>query len=86
MTTSALLQQGLQLMVLGMGSVFVFLVLLIVSMLLTARLVRAIESRHQPEVVSDAASSPSTATNSEVVAAISAALQRYRKTHRQGPS
>jgi len=63
---NSLLDQGLTLMLAGMGTVFVFLTLLVVAMTLMARIVR----RLQP-VPSDA--------SDEEVAAISAAIALHRK-------
>jgi oxaloacetate decarboxylase gamma subunit len=63
---NSLLDQGLTLMLAGMGTVFVFLTLLVVAMTLMARIVR----RLQPV--------PSAASDEEV-AAISAAIALHRK-------
>lgn len=65
-----LLDQGLMLMLVGMGTVFVFLTLLVASMSVLALVVR----RLTPAPV-DAA-----VTNEEV-AAITAAIAQHRKSH-----
>lgn len=82
MTTTELLQEGLHLMALGMGSVFVFLSLLVLSMHLTASLVRRLESRTTRETPAESAhQTAGTPLSPEVVAAIGIAIQRFRKTH-----
>ena len=69
-------------MSLGMGSVFVFLAVLIVSMSLTARLVRVIEQRRVNGGDTSASDRVAPSLNPDLIAAISVAIQRYRKTHR----
>ncbi|GAB4357562.1 MAG: hypothetical protein Kow006_25470 [Gammaproteobacteria bacterium] len=67
-------------MALGMGSVFIFLSLLVIALQITARLVRGIEERaqaHSPGEESDLGTSG--AVDPEVVAAICVAVQRFRK-------
>jgi len=63
-----LLEQGLQLMLVGMGTVFTFLTLLVLAMSLMA----AIIQRLTPAAASDEVSS-------EEIAAISAAIAEHRK-------
>ncbi len=70
-------------MALGMGAVFVFLSLLIVSMLITARLVKGIEQRRPAEPTSTQAQLPSAVPDSHVIAAIGIAVRRYRRTHKR---
>ena len=65
-----LLEQGLTLMLVGMGTVFVFLTVLVGAMSLMAVFVR----RLTPEVSDGSASD-------EQIAAITAAIARHRKTH-----
>lgn len=82
MQDQELLQEGLVLMALGMGVVFVFLTILVISVKLMSKLI----GRLQPvPVAADASkkSSQSSATSGqsdEVRAVISAAVQRYRST------
>ncbi|BBI59766.1 OadG family protein [Vreelandella sulfidaeris] len=79
-----LLQDGLALMALGMGVVFVFLTLLVISVTFMSKLI----GRFQPVPVTavTAKKSPSShapsAQNDEVMAVISAAVHRYRSTRR----
>jgi len=81
MEISELLTSGLELMLLGMGIVFVFLTILIFSLrgmsALADRLGTPEESAEQPAItVTDAA-----ATDASLVAVISAAIARYRRSH-----
>ncbi len=84
MQDQELLQDGLALMALGMGVVFVFLTILVISVTLMSRLV----GRFQPAPAAAEAGkkSPqpagSAAQNDEVLAVISAAVHRYRSTRR----
>ncbi|MBT8092320.1 MAG: OadG family protein [Gammaproteobacteria bacterium] len=65
-----LLEQGLTLMLVGMGTVFVFLTVLVGAMSLMAVAVRRLTP-----VTMDAAASD------EQIAVITAAIAQYRKTH-----
>lgn len=69
-------------MVLGMGSVFIFLTLLVVAMQLTSRVVRAIDERHALPNPSDGETTGAAQANSDMVTAITAAIHRYRQTHK----
>lgn len=66
-----LLYEGLILMVAGMGTVFVFLAVLVVAMTLMSR----IAVRFQPSV-------PPGDVSEDEIAAIGAALARHRRIHR----
>jgi len=79
MAVADLLMEGVILMVLGMGSVFVFLVTLVLAMYGMSRLAHrlspdelAIETSSFPAGASQAETDP------ELVAVISAAISRYR--------
>ena len=84
MPVSDLLWQGIELMVLGMGIVFSFLVLLVLAMGAMSAVARRLEG-DQGEVVS-APVVQSTADDAvadrRVIAAISAAVAQYRAKHR----
>ena len=69
---SELLEQGLELMLAGMGTVFVFLTLLVFATSAMSALVRRFES------VADAESA---GVSEEEVAAITAAIALHRKKH-----
>lgn len=79
-----LLTDGLALMALGMGVVFVFLTILVISVTLMSKLI----GRFQPVPVTIEAGkkSPSSSApasqNDEIRAVISAAVHRYRSTRR----
>ena len=65
-----LLEQGVTLMLVGMGTVFVFLTLLVAGMSLMALVVK----RYLPAAVNTDASD-------EEIAVITAAIAQHRKTH-----
>ena len=65
-----LLQQGLVLMCVGMGTVFVFLSILVLAMNLMARLVMLLPAPAIPTLVG---------ATSEELAAIAAAIHKHRK-------
>ncbi|MDQ7727954.1 OadG family transporter subunit [Halomonas sp. SpR8] len=84
MQNQELLQDGLALMALGMGVVFVFLTILVISVTLMSRLI----GRFQPAPVAaemgnkSPRPSGSATQNDETLAVLSAAVQRYRSTRR----
>ena len=66
----SLMDQGLTLMLVGMGTVFVFLTILVAAMSFLALVVRRLT-----------ATVPETGANDDEVAAITAAITRHRNTH-----
>jgi oxaloacetate decarboxylase gamma subunit len=81
MTIVEMLEQSSVLTLLGMGIVFSFLVILIVCVSLAGKLIHALggdKDVFQPAEAASAA--PGGAGNGEVTAAISAAVNEYRKT------
>ena len=78
MSINDLLLQSLQLLGLGMGSVFIILVLLIGIITLISKLVPAVEPEPMPATPANL--SPAAATT-EHIAAIQAAIHQYRRTH-----
>ena len=79
MTSTDLLMEGVDLMVLGLGSVFILLILLIGCISLMSRLV----ARFLPEVPSAVAPrrtapAPAMSVDSETLAVISAAVRQHR--------
>ncbi len=82
MGVAELLADGVQLMVLGMGVVFVFLGLLVGVILLTAWLSKSIEGRTPALAPAAAPSAAAGNADAELTAAITAAIRRYRASHR----
>ena len=70
---SDLLLQGLQLMLVGMGTVFVFLTILVVATILMSRLIVQFQGTQDASVVSGSEIDPA------VIAAITAAVTQHRK-------
>jgi oxaloacetate decarboxylase gamma subunit len=75
MAISDLLMEGVNLMLLGMGMVFTFLAILVVALNVMSRLAAAITGPEAPAAAPGAASVESDA---ELIAVISAAINRYR--------
>jgi len=75
MPISELMMAGVELMLVGMGIVFAFLMVLVLTMNGMSRLALSLESK-QP-VAAKAAGE----TDEALVAVISAAIKRYRDTH-----
>ncbi len=72
--TPTLLQQGLTLMLIGMGTVFVFLTVLVIAMFLMARIVARMPAKAVP--------GPLGGGSDEEVAAIAAAIRMHRQQQR----
>jgi len=70
-----LLGQGLQLMALGMGTVFLFLSLLIWVITLVSRIIQKFELKTEQSAGTPASS------HDDLVEVISAAVQQYRSDH-----
>ncbi len=76
MAVSDLVLQGINLMFLGMGIVFSFLAILVVALNGMSKLASAL---YQPEMPAPSATPNNTAIgDSELIAVISAAINRYR--------
>ncbi len=73
-----LIGQGLQLMALGMGVVFLFLGLLIAVITLVSRLIRSFEQQNEQSTTAGGDARPSHDDLREV---ISAAVKQYRSDH-----
>ena len=73
MAVSDLLLQGVNLMLLGMGIVFTFLAILVVALNGMSRLAALLAGPEAPETGTD-----SVVDDAELIAVISAAINRYR--------
>ncbi|MBF0357565.1 MAG: OadG family protein [Magnetococcales bacterium] len=74
-----LINKGVELMFLGMGTVFIFLAILVVVVSQMSKLAKALE-KNQPQPTT---AKPATvvATNNDHIAAIAAAVHQYRAKH-----
>ncbi len=74
-----LMMSGIELMVVGMGIVYLFLIVLVFAIYLMSSLVQ----RFFPEAPPAALSVPTISTHDDksTIAAIAAAVHQYRKTH-----
>ena len=73
-----LLQQGFELMLFGMGTVFVFLTLLVIATAIMSRLVQKFFPELELETPATAAAAPSGATDPKLIAIIKAAIDQHR--------
>ena len=80
--SSTLLEQGLELMLFGMGTVFVFLTLLIVVTGWMSSLAQRLEPPPAAPLARKRRGAPESQPSPAVVAAISAAIHEYRKDSR----
>lgn len=84
MPITDLLLTGVNLMFLGMGIVFTFLVMLVFAMLGMSRLAMASEKRQaqeRPDIQPMSTVDSFSGVRGDLVAVISAAVARYRTTH-----
>ena len=77
-----ILNESMQLLIYGMGTVFVFLYLLILATQLMSRLVQRFAPEAEP-VAPVKRASGTHAVDPNVVAAIGLAVQEFRREHRQ---
>lgn len=78
MTPSELLLEGVELMLFGLGSVFVFLVLLIVCIRLMSSVIGRFESAPTAQPASAQSVSAMPETDADILAAIQAAIHQHR--------
>ena len=81
---STLFQQGVELMMFGMGTVFVFLMVLIVLTTAMSSLVQRFVPEEPPAqlAVNQAPRTVNTGEDDKLVAVISAAIHKYRSRHK----
>lgn len=79
-----LLQQGVELMIFGMGTVFVFLaVLVVVTTTMSSLLQRFLPAKPiEPAVTRMPAQSAAPAEDQQLMAVLSAAVHKYRSRHK----
>jgi len=70
-----LVAEGVKFMIIGMGTVFLFLIIMIIVLKFQAHII----GKYFPEKVAPVASSSSQVDDRGLVAAISAAIQMYKK-------
>ncbi|MEW7977880.1 MAG: OadG family protein [Candidatus Sedimenticola endophacoides] len=78
MPVSDLLMEGVNLMLLGMGIVFIFLAILVVTMSGMSRLAAAIDKKQPQAVPAPQPAVPKAGEDEELVAVIPAAISRFR--------
>ena len=79
MTIMEMFGQSAVLTVLGMGVVFSFLVIMVISVTLTGKVINVLGLNKGPALAGVSAA-PVPATSAQITAAISAAVNEYRKT------
>ncbi|MGK0500408.1 MAG: oxaloacetate decarboxylase gamma subunit [Oceanicoccus sp.] len=79
-----LMQQGVELMLYGMGTVFVFLAVLVVATTAMSALIARF-AKPEPAIVGNARpiAAPNNANEPQLVAVITAAIHKYRSRHKQ---
>lgn len=79
-----LLQQGVELMVFGMGTVFVFLaILVVVTTTMSSLLQRFLPAKPvEPAVTRTPAPAPALTDDQQLMAVLSAAVHKYRSRHK----
>lgn len=77
----SLMQQGVELMLYGMGTVFIFLTLLVVLTAVMSALLGRF-AKPEPAVVSPAVRPAAAPDDKQLIAAISAAIHKHRSRHK----
>lgn len=82
MPMSDLLMNGFELMLLGMGIVFTFLIILVVALNLMSRIAFYFDTAEEAPSTATGSQQPvAKPENTALIAVISAAISRYRSTH-----
>ena len=83
MPVTDLMIEGVSLMLLGMGTVFTFLVILVAAMTVMSRLASKLSTETQSSLPASApAQTAGTGDDGELIAVISAAISRFRSAHK----
>ena len=84
MTIGEMLIQSGMLAILGLGIVFGFLIILVISVSLLGRILGSIGLKEEPQsgLSAETESLPVAGTDKKISAAISAAITEYQKTHK----
>lgn len=77
-----LFQQGVELMVYGMGTVFTFLALLILATTLMSHVVRKYAQFQPAELLADTSTEQAADNDKQLVAVITAAIHKHRSRHK----
>ncbi len=77
-----LIQQGVELMLFGMGTVFVFLALLVVATTAMSGVIRRFSKTAPATPATDTSPAPADADDTQLLAVIGAAVHRYRSRRR----
>ncbi|MEE8059246.1 MAG: OadG family protein [Pseudomonadales bacterium] len=78
----SLMQQGVELMLFGMGTVFVFLAVLVVTTAIMSSLLQRFIKPEPVAVSPSAASNEASGRDPQLIAVISAAIHQYRSRHK----
>lgn len=78
----SLLQQGVELMIYGMGTVFVFLAILVFITTLMSTLIQRFFPEKEAPVVPTTQAPVASQKDEQLVAVISAAVHKYRSRHK----
>ncbi|PKM11458.1 MAG: hypothetical protein CVV13_09145 [Gammaproteobacteria bacterium HGW-Gammaproteobacteria-3] len=79
---NALLMEGMELMLVGMGIVFLFLALLVVAASLMSAFVEKFFPAPLPTTSAETPATGSNTTDPRIIAAIASAVHHYRSRHR----
>ena len=83
MPMSDLLMNGFELMLLGMGIVFTFLLILVVALNVMSRIAFYFDTTEEAPTATPTTQTMGKPENTALIAVISAAISRYRSAHTQ---
>lgn len=83
MPMSDLLMNGFELMLLGMGIVFTFLMILVVALNVMSRIAFHFDTAEEEPTATPAPQTMGQPENTALISVISAAISRYRSAHTQ---